>query len=92
MLCLFNLNFTPKILSDQSKPKPRGRVNSVWEQSRPDSYLPVVEDRQGEGLALCVRAQVGLEAKRVDGRDEGLDGVEGRAWDGSVLGDMTPAG
>lgn len=52
----------------------------------------MVEDGQSEGLALCVRAQVRLEAKRVDGRDEGLDGVERRAWDGSVLGDVTPAG
>lgn len=56
------------------------------------AYLPVVEDGQGEGLALRVCAQVRLEAKRVDGRDEGLDGVERGARDGSVLGDVTPEG
>lgn len=52
----------------------------------------MVEDGQSEGLALSVCAQVRLEAKRVDGRDEGLDGVERRARDGSVLGDVTPEG
>lgn len=50
----------------------------------------MVEHGQSEGLALRVRAQVGLEAKRVDGRDERLDGVQRRAWDGRVLGDVTP--
>lgn len=55
------------------------------------AYLPVVEHRQSEGLALCVRAEVGLKAERVDGGDEGLDGVERRAWNGCVLGDVTPA-
>lgn len=55
-------------------------------------YLPVVEDGQGEGLALRVRAQVGLEAEGVDGRDEGLDGVERRARDRSILGHVTSAG
>lgn len=54
------------------------------------AYLPVVEHGQSEGLALRVRAQVGLEAERVDGRDERLDGVQRRAWDGCVLGDVTP--
>lgn len=49
----------------------------------------MVEDRQGEGLSLCVCSQVSLEAKRVDGWDEGLDGVEGRPGDGGVLGHMT---
>merc|ERR550532_1965026 len=38
---------------------------------------------------LRVRPQVGLEAKGVDGRHEGLDGVERRAWDRGVLGDVT---
>lgn len=52
----------------------------------------MVEDGQSEGLALRVRAQVRLEAERVDGRDEGLDGVERGARDGSVLGDVTPGG
>lgn len=51
-----------------------------------------MEHGQGEGLALCVRAQVGLEAERVDGRDEGLDGVERRAGDGGVLGHVTSEG
>lgn len=55
-------------------------------------YLPVVEDGQSEGLALCVSAQVRLEAKWVNGWDEGLDGVERRARDGSILGDVTPEG
>lgn len=54
------------------------------------AHLPVVEHRQGEGLALRVCAEVCLEAERVDGGDEGLDGVERRAWDGCVLGDVTP--
>lgn len=69
----------------------RMRCAADGEWSRWDGYLPVVEDRQSKGLALRVRAQVRLKAKRVDGRDEGLDGVERRAWDGSVLGDVTPA-
>lgn len=54
------------------------------------AYLPVVEHREREGLPLCVCAEVGLKAKRVDGRDEGLDGVERRAWNGRVLSDVTP--
>lgn len=37
--------------------------------------LPVVEHLQAEGLALRVRAQVRLEAERVDGRHERLDRV-----------------
>lgn len=53
-------------------------------------YLPVVEDRQSEGLSLCVRAQVGLEAERVDGRDKRLDGVKWRPWNWCILGDVTP--
>ena len=53
------------------------------------AYLPVMEHRQGEGLSLCMRAEVRLEAKRVDGRDEGLDGVEGGAGDRGVLGHMS---
>lgn len=52
--------------------------------------LPVVEDRQSEGLPLSVCAEVSLKAKRVDGGDEGLDGVERRAWNGRVLGDVAP--
>lgn len=59
-------------------------------EERP-AYLPVVEDREGEGLPLRVCAEVGLKAKGVDGRDEGLDGVERGAWNGRVLGDVTPA-
>lgn len=51
----------------------------------------MVEHRESEGLPLCVCAEVGLKAKRVDGGDEGLDGVERRAWNGRVLGDVTPA-
>lgn len=54
------------------------------------AHLPVVEDRQREGLALSVRAEVGLKAKRVDGGDEGLDGVEGGAGNGCILGDVAP--
>lgn len=56
-----------------------GACATDGERSRWDVYLPMVEDGQSEGLALRVCAQVRLEAKRVDGRDEGLDGVEGRA-------------
>ena len=41
------------------------------------THLPVVEDREAEGLSLCVRAQVCLKAKGVDGREESLDGVQG---------------
>lgn len=55
-------------------------------------YLPVVEHRQSEGLSLCVCAEVGLEAEGVDGRDEGLDGVERRAWDWCILGHVTSDG
>ena len=51
--------------------------------------LPVVEHREAERLALRVRPQVSLEAKGVDGRHEGLDGVERRAWDRGVLSDVT---
>ena len=39
----------------------------------------VVECREGKGLALRVRAQVGLEAERVDDGQVGLDIVEERA-------------
>ena len=37
--------------------------------------LPVVEDREAEGLALGVRPEVGLEAERVDRGDECLKKV-----------------
>ena len=53
--------------------------------------LPVVEHGEAEGLALRVRPQVRLEAEGVDGRDEGLDRVEGRAGHGRVLRHVTPA-
>ena len=53
------------------------------------TYLPVMEHRQGEGLSLCVCAEVSLESKRVDCRNEGLDGVEGGAGDRGVLGHMS---
>ena len=53
--------------------------------------LPVVEDGEAEGLALRVRPQVRLEAEGVDGRDEGLDRVEGRAGHGRVLRHVAPA-
>lgn len=55
------------------------------------TYLPVVKDRQSEGLALSVRAKVGLKAEGVNSRDEGLDGVEGGTRDGRVLRDVTSA-
>lgn len=64
-------------------------VSFLMAEERP-AHLPVVEDRQREGLALSVCAEVGLKAKGVDGGDEGLDGVERRAWDGCVLGDVAP--
>mmetsp|Transcript_63504 Transcript_63504/g.189221 ORF Transcript_63504/g.189221 Transcript_63504/m.189221 type:complete len:307 (-) Transcript_63504:2480-3400(-) len=41
---------------------------------------PVVEGGEAEGLALRVRAQVGLEAKGVDDGHEGLEQRERRAW------------
>lgn len=50
----------------------------------------MVEHRQSEGLPLSVCAEVSLKAKRVDGGDEGLDGVERRAWNGRILGDVAP--
>lgn len=53
-------------------------------------YLPVVEDRQCEGLSLCVCAKVRLKAKWVNGWDESLDGVERRPRNRCVLGDVTP--
>ncbi len=53
-------------------------------------YLPVVEHRQSEGLSLCVCSQVRLKSEGVDGWDESLNGVEGRPWNGCILGDMTP--
>lgn len=53
-------------------------------------YLPVVEHRQSEGLSLCMCAEVSLKAKRVDGGDESLDGVERRPWNRRILGDVTP--
>ena len=50
----------------------------------------MVEDGETEGLSLRVGAEVSLKAEGIDGWDERLDGVEGRAWDGGVLGHMTP--
>lgn len=53
-------------------------------------YLPVVEHRQSKGLSLCMSAKICLKAKRVDGRDESLNGVERRPWNRCILRDMTP--
>lgn len=50
----------------------------------------MVEHRQSKGLPLSVCAEVSLKAKRVDGGNEGLDGVEGRAGNGCILGDVAP--
>ena len=41
-------------------------------------------------LTLCVSAEIGLEAERVYGGQERLDGVEGGAGHGGVLGDVAP--
>ena len=49
------------------------------------SYLPVIEDGETESLSLSVRAQIRFESERVHDWNEGLDEVQGRAWDGSVL-------
>ena len=53
------------------------------------THLPVVEDREAEGLSLCVRAQVCLKAKGVDGREESLDGVQGGPRHRCILRHMT---
>ena len=53
-------------------------------------YLPVVEDREAEGLPLRVSTEVRLKPKGVNSRDERFDGVERGAWYGSVLCHMTP--
>ena len=55
------------------------------------THLPVVKDLLAEGLALRVCPQVGLEAVRVDDRDERLDRVQRRAGLGHVLRDMAAA-
>ena len=55
------------------------------------SYLPVVERREAEGLALGVRAQICLKAERVDDRDERLDRVQRRPWLGGLLRDVATA-
>lgn len=47
--------------------------------------LPVVEDLQTEGLALCVCAQVRLEPERVYRRHERLDRVQRGPGDWRVL-------
>ena len=52
------------------------------------AHLPVVEHGQAEGLALRVVAQVGLEAKGLDDRQEGLHNEDGRARLGHVCGDV----
>ena len=59
-------------------------------QPAPSSYLPVVEDRQGKGLALRVSSQISLKAERVDGWNESFDGVQRRAWDGCILSHVSP--
>ena len=51
----------------------------------------MVEDGEAEGLSLGVGSDVGLKAEGVDGRHEGLDGVEGRARHWGVVCDMTPS-
>ena len=51
----------------------------------------MVEDGQTEGLALGVGAEIRLKAERVDGGQEGLDGVEWRPGHGRVLGHVTSA-
>lgn len=53
------------------------------------THLPVVEDGEAEGLSLCVRAQVCLKAKGVDGREESLDGVQGGPGHWRILRHMT---
>ncbi len=53
------------------------------------THLPVMEHRETESLSLCVCTQVSLKAKRINGRNERFDCVEGGAWDGCVLGHMT---
>lgn len=40
------------------------------------SYLPVMEDRETEGLSLRVSPQVCFETEGVDGRNKGLDCVQ----------------
>ena len=55
----------------------------------PHQLTPVMEHRETESLSLCVCTQVSLKAKRINGRNERFDCVEGRAWDGCVLGHMT---
>mmetsp|Transcript_79138 Transcript_79138/g.157324 ORF Transcript_79138/g.157324 Transcript_79138/m.157324 type:complete len:288 (+) Transcript_79138:302-1165(+) len=50
----------------------------------------VVKRRKTKGLALRVRAQVGLEAERIDDRHVGRDEVEWSAWPRPVGGDMAP--
>lgn len=56
----------------------------------PSTHLPVVEDRQGEGLALCVGAEISLKAEGIDGWNEGFDGVERGAWNGCILSHVPP--
>ena len=51
--------------------------------------LPVMEDREAEGLPLCVGSKVSFKAEGVDGRYERLYSVQWRAWDGGILGHMT---
>lgn len=53
-------------------------------------HLPMVEDRQGKGLALGMSAEISLKAERVDGWDESFDGVERGAWNGCILGHVPP--
>ena len=48
-----------------------------------------MEDGQTEGLALGVGAEIRLKAERVDGGQEGLDGVERGPGHGRVLGHVT---
>ena len=54
--------------------------------------LPMVKYREAKSLSLGVCPQICLKAKRVDGRQESFDGVQRRAWHGSVLCHMTSGG
>ncbi len=49
-----------------------------------------MEDGETERLSLRVSPQVCLKAEGIDGRYEGLDGVQWGTRNGSILGHMTP--
>ncbi len=60
-----------------------------WRQGT-NANLPVMEDGETERLSLRVSPQVCLEAKGIDGRYEGLDGIQWGTRNGGVLGHVTP--